>query len=92
MEKHAGAKVTVTATPESGAPPLTVALKGTVKLPEGRTLASYHWDFGDNDKPSGTEGADAQHAYARAGAYTAHLTVTDDKGDTTTGSVRITVK
>ncbi|MFA3839570.1 ThuA domain-containing protein [Streptomyces aureus] len=92
VEKHAGAKVKVTATPESGAPPLTVALKGTVKLPEGRTAASYHWDFGDNGKPSGTEGADAQHAYARTGAYTAHLTVTDDKGDTTTGSVRITVK
>ncbi|MFI6877019.1 ThuA domain-containing protein [Streptomyces sp. NPDC050400] len=92
VEKRSGAKVTVGATPVDGTAPLAVALEGTVKLPEGRTAASYHWDFGDNGKPSGTEGATAEHTYARAGAYTAHLTVTDDKGDTTTGAVRVTVK
>ncbi|MEU7577295.1 ThuA domain-containing protein [Streptomyces sp. NPDC041068] len=93
VEKNAGAEVTATAAPDSGAPPLAVKFTSTVKLPDGRTAASYHWDFGDNSKPSGTaEGPSAEHAYARAGTYTGHLTVTDDKGDTTAGAVRITVK
>ncbi|MFJ1551017.1 PKD domain-containing protein [Streptomyces sp. NPDC088246] len=54
----------------------------------GRTIASYHWDFGDSTE---AEGATATHTYDRKGAYTAHLTVTDDKGDTSTGFVRIDV-
>ncbi|MGW0699850.1 ThuA domain-containing protein [Streptomyces sp. NPDC002867] len=88
VEKRQGAKVTVTAETGSGR---TLALAGEATLPEGRTAASYHWDFGDNTRPAGEEGATATHTYARAGTYTAHLTVTDDKGDTTTGHVRITV-
>ncbi|MFK4693859.1 ThuA domain-containing protein [Streptomyces pristinaespiralis] len=91
VQKRQGAKVTVTAAPASGDAPLTVQLSGGVRLPEGRTAASYHWDFGDNSKPAGEETAKATHTYARPGAYTAHLTVTDDKGDTTTGFVRIDV-
>ncbi|WP_079036623.1 ThuA domain-containing protein [Streptomyces silaceus] len=93
VEKRPGARVSLTAAPGSGAPPLAVTFTSKVELPAGRTAASYHWDFGDNSKPSGgTEGPGATHTYARAGAYTAHLTVTDDKGDTTTGAVRITAK
>jgi cytochrome c len=92
VEKKAGAKVTVKAAPADGTAPLAVKLSSTVKLPAGRTAASYHWDFGDNVKPTGTESATAEHTYARKGPYTAHLTVTDDKGDTTTGAVRITAK
>lgn len=42
-------------------------------------------------KPTGPEGPTGTHTYDRKGAYTAHLTVTDDKGDTTTGAVRIDV-
>ncbi|MFD4262608.1 ThuA domain-containing protein [Streptomyces sp. NPDC058534] len=91
VEKRQGAKVKVTATPATGAAPLTVQLAGKVTLPEGRTAASYHWDFGDNSKPTGEEKATTTHTYARAGIYTAHLTVTDDQGDTTTNSVHINV-
>ncbi|MFD9907521.1 ThuA domain-containing protein [Streptomyces sp. NPDC059063] len=91
VEKRPHARVAVTATPDSGAAPLTVDLRGTVALPEGRDVASYHWDFGDNSPPGTPEGPAAEHTYPRAGAYTARLTVTDTKGDTTTGSVRITV-
>ncbi|WP_098026260.1 ThuA domain-containing protein [Streptomyces sp. st115] len=92
VEKEAGTTVAVKAEPASGAAPLAVSLSSTVELAEGRTIASYHWDFGDNVKPSGPEGATATHTYDREGAYTAHLTVTDDKGDTSTGVVRIDVK
>ncbi|WP_030572827.1 ThuA domain-containing protein [Streptomyces aureocirculatus] len=92
VEKSPSGRVTVTAAPDAGAPPLTVRLTGTPRLPDGRVAASYHWDFGDNSKPGGTEGPTAEHAYPRAGTYTARLTVTDNEGDTTTGSARITVR
>ncbi|MDG9687180.1 ThuA domain-containing protein [Streptomyces sp. DH18] len=92
VEKKAGTKVTVKAGPVSGTAPLAVSLSSTVRPAQGRTIASYHWDFGDNVKPSGPEGATATHTYDREGAYTARLTVTDDKGDTSTGAVRIDVK
>ncbi|MGW3743141.1 ThuA domain-containing protein [Streptomyces sp. NPDC005146] len=91
VEKKPGTKVKVRAAPATGTSPLAVALSGVVEPVAGRTIASYHWDFGDNVKPTGAEGATATHTYDRKGAYTAHLTVTDDKGDTSTGSVRIDV-
>ncbi|MFD4026794.1 ThuA domain-containing protein [Streptomyces sp. NPDC058576] len=92
VEKEGGTTVAVKAEPTSGTAPLAVSLSSTVEPAEGRTIASYHWDFGDNVKPAGAEGPTATHTYDRKGAYTAHLTVTDDKGDTTTGAVRIDVK
>ncbi|MGW8888069.1 ThuA domain-containing protein [Streptomyces sp. NPDC055749] len=91
VQKMPGTQVEVTAAPAAGTSPLTVALSSSVEPVAGRTIASYHWDFGDNVKPTAPEGATATHVYGRPGAYTAHLTVTDDKGDTSTGSVRIDV-
>ncbi|MFD0340098.1 ThuA domain-containing protein [Streptomyces sp. NPDC127117] len=87
-EKRPGTKVAVTATPPTGAAPLLVKLSSAVEPVAGRTIAAYHWDFGDGAE---ADGATATHTYGRKGAYTAHLTVTDDKGDTTTGFVRIDV-
>ncbi|WP_327243023.1 ThuA domain-containing protein [Streptomyces sp. NBC_01320] len=91
VEKKPGTQVTVKADPATGTSPLTVALSSAVRPVAGRTITSYHWDFGDNVKPAGPEGATATHTYGRKGAYTAHLTVTDDQGDTSTGSIRIDV-
>lgn len=91
VERKPGTKVGVKAAPADGGAPLAVSLSSVVEPVSGRTIASYHWDFGDNTDPAAPEGATATHTYARAGAYTAHLTVTDDKGDTSTGSVRIDV-
>ncbi|MFF4234103.1 ThuA domain-containing protein [Streptomyces sp. NPDC001820] len=91
VEKHPATKVSLTATPATGAAPLAVRLAGEVTPLPGRTIASYHWDFGDNSKPTTPEGATATHTYARPGSYTAHLTVTDDKGDITVNFVRINV-
>ncbi|WRZ76338.1 ThuA domain-containing protein [Streptomyces sp. NBC_01237] len=92
VEKRPGTNVTVKAAPATGTAPLTVALSSAVVPVAGREIASYHWDFGDNAAPAGAEGASAKHTYGRKGAYTARLTVTDDKGDTSTGSVRIDVR
>ncbi|MEU8569560.1 ThuA domain-containing protein [Streptomyces pathocidini] len=90
VEKRPGGSVEVMAEPAGGAAPLTVSLTGAVKLPSGRTAKSHHWDFGDGS-PAADGTTAAEHAYARKGTYTARLTVTDDKGDTTTGSTVITV-
>ena len=91
VEKHPGTKVTVQAAPAAGTAPLAVQLTSTVKPLAGRTIASYHWDFGDNTKPTAPEGATATHSYTRPGTYTAHLTVTDNEGDTTSAFARVTV-
>jgi glucose/arabinose dehydrogenase/PKD repeat protein len=89
VEKRPGGQVTVTATPVEGAGPLPVSLTGQATLPAGRTAVTWHWNFGDNATADG--GTTVTHTYARKGTYTAHLTVIDDKGDTTTGAVVITV-
>ncbi|MEV6786616.1 ThuA domain-containing protein [Streptomyces sp. NPDC051098] len=91
VEKQPGSKVTVQAAPAAGTAPLAVRLTSTVKPLAGRTIASYHWDFGDNTKPTAPEGATATHSYTRPGTYTAHLTVTDNEGDTTSAFARVTV-
>ncbi|MGW1846985.1 ThuA domain-containing protein [Streptomyces sp. NPDC001966] len=88
VEKPSGTKLAVNASATTGAAPLSVTLSSAVQPGAGRTIASYHWDFGDGVK---ADGATATHTFGRKGAYTAHLTVTDDQGDTTTGSVRIDV-
>ncbi|NBE54561.1 ThuA domain-containing protein [Streptomyces boluensis] len=92
VEKQPASQVELAAAPADGPSPLAVKLSSTVNLLPGRQVASYHWDFGDNAKPAGEGGATAEHTYARKGSYTAHLTVTDDKGDTSTGAVRVDVK
>jgi hypothetical protein len=43
------------------------------------TVARYDWNFGDGTTLA-NGGATPQHVYARAGMYTATLTVTDDGG------------
>ena len=44
------------------------------------TIAKYEWNFGDGQTGSG---AKLDHAYAKAGTYTATLTLTDDIGCST---------
>ncbi|MFF4758332.1 ThuA domain-containing protein [Streptomyces sp. NPDC001292] len=89
VQQRPAGSVEVTASPSQGGAPLAVSLEGTASLQAGRTVQSYHWDFGDGSKTANT--ATVQHTYARKGSYTAHLTVTDNKGHTTTGAVRISV-
>ena len=64
-----------------------VGFSGAGSDVEGDAL-TYHWDFGDG---TSAEGADATHAYAEDGVYTAVLTVTDAHGAATTDARTVTV-
>jgi glucose/arabinose dehydrogenase/PKD repeat protein/type 1 glutamine amidotransferase len=63
--------------------PLTVAFNGTRS-----GGVAYEWDFGDG--ATSTE-ANPRHTYARAGSYTAKLTVTYGDGEKGTATTTVTV-
>jgi PKD repeat protein len=80
--------VQLTATPTSGKAPLNVSFSATGSDPDGDAL-TYAYDFGDGSKTA--TGRTATHKYAKAGVYTAKVTVTDTGGAKGTAEVQITV-
>jgi hypothetical protein len=77
----------ISATPLSGKPPLTVNFTGSRKDIDG-TVVSYTWNFGDG----GTSNQQSvSHTYESPGSYTATFKVTDDKGATGNANVTINV-
>jgi PKD repeat protein len=65
----------------------TVAFDASGSVDRDGTIAAYSWAFGDGTAGSGRT---ASHEYASAGTWTATLTVTDDKGASTTVSRTVT--
>jgi cytochrome c len=82
--------VDLTATPTSGTAPLTVSFSATGSDPDGDAL-TYVFDFGEGKPTKPGSARTATHKYAKAGVYTAKVTVTDTGGATATDSVQITV-
>ena len=81
--------VSVTYSPSSPDTTTSVSFDGTGSNdPDGGTIQSYRWVFGDGSTGSGST---TTHTYSAADTYTVSLTVTDDEGDSTTGSVSVTV-
>jgi PKD repeat protein len=78
-----------TANPESGTAPLNVSFDASASADPNGQIATYAWNFGDNQTGSGKT---VQHSYASPGTYTVALTVTDDAGATATAQKQITVK
>ncbi len=67
-----------TATPTSGAAPLTVRFDASASTdPDGDPL-TFEWSFGDGTGP--VNGALATHTYATAGSFMANVTVRDGRG------------
>ncbi len=77
------------ATPSSGAAPLSVSFDGSASADVDGTIASYAWNFGNGQNGSGA--TPPAVTYTLPGSYTATLTVTDNKGATGTSSQVITV-
>ncbi|HIE30195.1 TPA: PKD domain-containing protein [Candidatus Poribacteria bacterium] len=65
-----------------------IQLDGSASTDEDGTIATFNWDFGDGEVG---EGEKITHAYTEVGEYTVTLTVTDDKGDTGTAEIKVTV-
>ena len=78
----------VNATPTVGDAPLTVSFNGLDSFDTDGTIVDYTWIFGDGTSASGPV---VSHPYNNPNNYTARLIVTDDKGDTGTASILITV-
>jgi glucose/arabinose dehydrogenase len=80
----------ITASPTSGALPLTVSFDGTGSSdPEGKPL-SYSWDLNGDGVFGDATGPTASYTYTTAGVYHPSLRVTDDQGATDTASVTVT--
>ena len=72
-----GPAASLTAT--AAAPGSATAFNGSGSSDSDGSVARYDWDFGDGAAlPNG--GPTPTHIYAKAGVYTASLTVTDDSG------------
>jgi DNA-binding beta-propeller fold protein YncE len=63
----------------AAAPGSATQFDGKQSSDPGGTVASFAWNFGDGTTASGASPS-ASHVYAKAGVYTATLTVTDNEG------------
>ena len=81
----------VTASPRSGAVPLTVSFDGSASSdPDAGDTLTYVWNFGDGSPTVTTATPTTSHTYTAAGTFTATLTVRDQRGAASpAASVRI---
>jgi glucose/arabinose dehydrogenase len=80
-----------TATPTSGAAPLTVTFSGTASTdPDGQSLL-FAWDLDNDGAYDDGSQSTAVYTYTAAGSVTARLRVTDTDGLTDTATVTINV-
>ena len=80
--------LTTGTTPTSGTAPLTVSFVGSNSYDPDGAIASYLWNFGDG---TSSTLSNVSHTYSAAGTYNASLTVTDNSGAQSVGTVTIVV-
>lgn len=72
--------------PKVGEP---ITFNATTSKPDGGTIVSYNWNFGDGQN---TTGVIVTHAYATYGGYVVTLNVTDSDGLSNTTSKQVNVR
>ena len=77
-----------TANPTSGIAPLEVAFDASNSSDSDGSITSYAWDFKDGNTGNGET---VNHTFSSTGNYNVKLTVTDDKGATSSATKTITV-
>ena len=80
--------LTTGTTPTSGTAPLTVSFVGSNSYDPDGAIASYVWNFGDG---TSSTLSNVSHTYSAAGTYNTSLTVTDNSGAQSVGTVTIVV-
>jgi PKD repeat protein len=75
-------------TPTSGTAPLNVSFVGSNSYDPDGVIASYLWNFGDGTTSTLSN---VSHTYSVAGTYNASLTVTDNSGARSVGTISIMV-
>jgi hypothetical protein len=85
----AGLNAAMSSTPSTGAAPLSVTFDGRDSTDSDGTITAWEWSFGDGSSGAGSV---TTHVYSSPGTYAASLTVTDDRGasSTATGSIVVT--
>jgi len=78
--------LTTGTTPTSGTAPLTVTFVGSNSYDPDGVIASYLWNFGDGTTSTLSN---VSHTYSSAGTYNASLTVTDNSGAQSVGTLSI---
>ena len=79
----------ITVSPPSGTHPATINFIGSQStVAPGRTIVSYHWDFGDGTTGSGPT---TSHPYNNPGNFTVTLIVTDDQGNSGIATATVTI-
>jgi glucose/arabinose dehydrogenase len=79
------------ATPTSGAVPLTVTFDGTASSdPDPGDTLTYAWDLDGNGTYTDSSDPRPTHVFTTAGSHSVGLRVTDSRGATGTGSVTVT--
>ena len=86
-DPNAAPTARVSATPTVGLAPLTVQFSSAASSDSDGSIAFYLWNFGDGS-PTSTE-ANPTYTYTSTGAFIATLTVTDNRGATSSSTVTI---
>jgi PKD repeat protein len=67
----------------------TITFDAKASQPNGGSITSYDWNFGDDQKSTGNT---TTHSYSITGTFTVNLTVTDSEGLTNSTVQKVTVK
>ena len=81
----------IEASTQKGEAPLAVQFRGSSSSDVDGMIVSYAWDFGDGSSSTSSNPV-VQHTYTAAGAFTARVSVTDNRGGTSSASAAVQVQ